>query len=1263
MFRGTPRDCAGCHSGGTLQSRSNVSKPANHFATPLACDTCHNTNTFSGARFNHLGVTAGTCATCHNGVVATGKTSTHMVTTTSCDTCHRPSAWVPASSFDHTGVVPGTCATCHNGSRAKGKHSAHVPEQLVAGIGNASCDSCHKGGFASFRPAQVHSNFMITAQCTACHTGSFPPATGKPNTEVHANVTNCESCHQTTGWQGAKVDHSKFSAATNCAVCHNGNTATGKPGAHIPVGTTNCIACHGKSGPGWKPSSTWNHTQVAVAGQCNSCHTGAFPPADGMSSKHVPHTRITGVGNPSCDSCHRSGYNSFTPGYFHAYFNVTAQCSTCHTGSYPGAVGKPNTPIHATATVCESCHRTGSWRNATVDHTAFNGATNCASCHNGSTATGKSATHIPVGAVNCVSCHNKEGPGWRPATYWNHTQVAVAGQCGSCHSGAFPPADGRKANHIPYASVAGVGNPGCDSCHRSGYQSWAPGYFHANFSVSAQCATCHTGSFQSAVGKPNTPVHVGVTNCETCHKTTGWANASVDHSKFNQGTNCVTCHNGTTATGKSATHMPVGATNCVSCHNKAPSSWRPSLWNHTQVAVTGQCATCHTGAFPPADGRLPNHIPYASVNGVGNPSCDSCHRSGFISWAPGYFHANFNVSAQCATCHTGTFMAAVGKPNTAIHAGQTTCENCHKPGSWLGATVDHAPFTTATACASCHNGSAATGKSATHIPTGSTNCIACHAKSPTPWKPATTWNHTQVTVAGQCASCHSGAFPPADGKTTNHVPYQSISAAASANCDRCHKSGYVSWAPGYFHANVSVTTQCATCHTGTYQNAVGKPNTPIHANATACESCHKTTGWTGATVDHAGFTSATVCASCHNGATATGKPATHMPVSGTTNCIACHTKAPGSWKPSLWNHTQVAVSGQCATCHSGAYPPADGKVANHVPYASVTGIGNASCEACHKAGFTSWAPGQLHKNFSVTAQCATCHTGTFLAAVGKPNTAIHANATTCESCHNTTAWGGAAVDHSKYNAATNCASCHNGSTASGKPATHIPVGTTNCLSCHNKSPSTWKPSTWNHTQLAVTAQCATCHTGGFQPADGKPANHVPTSSITGVGNRELRCLPQVGLQHLGAGLLPRQLHRDCAVLKLPHRQLPRRRGQTQHRHPQRRDELRAVPQHQPLDRRQGGSHTFQRLDQLRQLPQRHSGRRQVEPAHPDHGQLPVLPRQVAHTVEACNLLEPHAGHGGGSVRHLPQRRLPAGRRQGAQPHPLRQRRRLGQRQL
>jgi hypothetical protein len=298
------------------------------------------------------------------------------------------------------------------------------------------------------------------------------------------------------------------------------------------------------------------------------------------------------------------------------------------------------------------------------------------------------------------------------------------------------------------------------------------------------------------------------------------------------------------------------------------------------------------------------------------------------------------------------------------------------------------------------------------------------------WKPSR-FNHTQVPVTAQCASCHTGTFPPADGKAATHTPYQLVAAAASANCDVCHKSGYTTWTPAKLHTNVVVASQCATCHISS------KPNNSTHVGQTVCESCHKSTStWLGAKTDHSTFTAATNCTNCHTGGSgATGKNSTHIPV-GSTNCISCHSTS--TWKPSRFNHTQVPVTAQCASCHTGGFAPADGKPAKHIPYQLVTGASTANCDTCHRSGYTSWAGGKLHTAVTVAGQCKTCHNGTYASqgAVGKatnhiPETQLlNGAAMECNACHTATTSWAQRMNHnnSMGGGAGWCKGCHASST-------------------------------------------------------------------------------------------------------------------------------------------------------------------------------------------------------------------------------------------
>ena len=590
IFKGTPRDCASCHLSSMRFARGNVVMPQQHLPTQLSCDSCHSTQSFVGARFNHQGVVPGTCTSCHNGSTGSGKPSGHIQTSASCDSCHRTNAWSPATSFDHAGVLPGTCSSCHGAGRASAKPARHMPTNA-----GQSCDDCHRS----------------------------------------------------------------FTA--------------------------------------WRPTA-WNHSQMPVTGQCASCHTGGYPPADGRPANHVPYATVPAAASANCDTCHRGSYSTWANGRLHANVSVTTGCASCHTGTYLNAVGKPNNATHATVTGnCESCHRsTSTWAGARTDHASFNAATNCASCHNGSAAAGKPGNHVPTTA-SCFSCHNVSPAGWTP-TKWNHTQVTVTAACASCHTGGYPPADGRPANHIPYQTVPITAAANCDSCHRGSYTTWGNGRLHANHSISTGCVSCHSGAYLNAVGKPNNATHATITgNCESCHRSTAsWGTVTFAHSPANAvGTGtCDTCHNGTSARGKPATHIPVpaGAARCDSCHRSQASFATAVTMNHA-VVTTGQCRSCHNGSYLSAgtQGALAkptNHIPEASqlLNGAAM-DCNSCHIGTSVWTTVTMNHNNTqgNGAGWCKGCHTRgqTWLGSMERMSLTHErsTGVTDCSQsgCHRP--------------------------------------------------------------------------------------------------------------------------------------------------------------------------------------------------------------------------------------------------------------------------------------------------------------------------------------------------------------------------------------------------------------------------------------------------------------------------------------------------------------------------------------------------------------------------------------------------------
>ncbi len=809
IFRGTPRACAICHSRGGLGMAEGM--PPSHVPVSATCSSCHSTIAWTPANFRHRadqGVTTGDCGSCHNGSTAPGKSAGHPVTTGPCDTCHQTSAWLPAG-YTHALAKPGECASCHNGTTATGKQPGHIPT-------TATCDTCHAAG-SSFAPitvgiATLHASMAGPASagnCSSCHGGGFVTqnAQTKPAKHVATNA-QCDTCHKSsTTWATATFDHA--AAATpvtgRCADCH-GVSALGKPDSHVPT-TQQCDACH-TSLVAFKPA-TMNH--VATAGQCVSCHNGAynFANANAQTASHIPTTA-------QCDTCHVSGFVTWSPSMMN-HTGMEGRCITCHSGGFiaQNAQTKPATHV-ATTAQCDTCHKsTVTWATATFEHAAASTpvAGRCSSCHNSTQALGKPTSHVPTGA-QCDTCH-AGFISFKPAQM-NHT--GLAGLCSTCHSGSytFANAQARPVNHVPTSRE-------CDSCHVSGFVAWGPAQMN-HTGLAGLCSSCHNGTYLAQNAQVKPVAHVATTaQCDTCHgSTTTWATVSFVHAADAVG-QCATCHNSVNALGKPTNHVPTAA-QCDSCHS-GYSAFKPARMNHAGTA--GACAQCHSGTytFVNALARSNSHIPTIA-------SCDVCHTGGYVAWSPAVMnHAGLN--GVCANCHSGGYVTQNAQTKPATHIATTAqCDTCHSSTTtWATATFNHAAATPAVAgrCSSCHNSVNALGRPTNHIPT-TAQCDTCHtsfaAFAPAAMSHAAT---TGPVSAGNCAICHSGTYVFANARTkpATHI-------TTSAQCDACHKST-VSWAGASYAHDAAAAGRCSECHNGSA--ALGRPT--VHIPTTAqCDSCH-----------------------------------------------------------------------------------------------------------------------------------------------------------------------------------------------------------------------------------------------------------------------------------------------------------------------------------------------------------------------------------------------------------------------------------------
>jgi len=199
------KDCSGCHNTNNWDGGTQIRKVAAQAATrstvgtvisaPVASASAAGAlqpgapqmSTARGAAalgLSHAGVTSN-CASCHNGVLATGKGAAHIVSNAACQNCHTTFAWLPAR-FDHQGVTA-SCASCHNGVQAPGKPTRHV-------LTTKDCAACH--GTITWAAA-TFSHLGLNEACRGCHNGIN--AIGKQIQHV-TTPSDCGSCHSTLNW-------------------------------------------------------------------------------------------------------------------------------------------------------------------------------------------------------------------------------------------------------------------------------------------------------------------------------------------------------------------------------------------------------------------------------------------------------------------------------------------------------------------------------------------------------------------------------------------------------------------------------------------------------------------------------------------------------------------------------------------------------------------------------------------------------------------------------------------------------------------------------------------------------------------------------------------------------------------------------------------------------------------------------------------------------------------------------------------------------
>lgn len=192
--------CSKCHGAEGKKAHPEIKEER--------CGVCHqSTKDWKQVSFDHKGTLAQEpCTACHP--VPSG--ALHQVAGNNCQSCHGTDAWKPAR-FEHKELAAGVrqdCARCHG---AQGRR-AH------AGITSRQCAACHTST-ANWKQVNFNHGNVSGQACTSCH------ATPRGGFHQSARGMACSQCHTTRAWRPSTFRHDPFFVDDEhygiaCRTCH-----------------------------------------------------------------------------------------------------------------------------------------------------------------------------------------------------------------------------------------------------------------------------------------------------------------------------------------------------------------------------------------------------------------------------------------------------------------------------------------------------------------------------------------------------------------------------------------------------------------------------------------------------------------------------------------------------------------------------------------------------------------------------------------------------------------------------------------------------------------------------------------------------------------------------------------------------------------------------------------------------------------------------------------------------------------------------------
>jgi hypothetical protein len=669
---------------------------------------------------------------------------------------------------------------------------------------------------------------------------------------------------------------------------------------------------------------------------------------------------------------------------------------------------------------CGLCHGSDGWKPEKIspafNHASYgfplsgaHSAAKCMACH--------ASLDFTQGRQLCASCHQDPHRG------------EMGSDCSRCHSArSFTDRSAMVRQHqsTRFPLTGSHAQIDCEGCHKPSAQG------KMQFvGTKAECQNCHMEQYKSTTN-PDHQAGGFPLDCASCHTTLTWGTKSFDHDKTafpltgaHQSTACQACHGDGVYKGKS--------TDCYGCHKKDyDGATSPA---HASAGFPTTCLQCHTTATwagAKFDHNTQTSFPLTGAHN--SAQCSGCHGDGVYK----------GKATACYSCHK-TDYDGTADPKHGAAAFATACESCHTTANWTGATFNHTTQTTfpltgahsALDCNQCHGDYVFKGKS--------TLCYACHT---TDYNGTTNPAHKTGGFPTACESCHG--TNNWTSSTFNHntsTKFALTGAHTSVACNQCHGDGV--------YAGKSML--CYSCHADKYTTPV--LNHAAAAFATTCENCHTTTAWNPGAFNHSTSTTfplsgahpAVACSGCHGDNVFKGK---------NTLCYSCHqADYTGATNPA---HATAGFPTTCESCHGTANWTSSTFNHNTSTTFPLTGAHQAvACNGCHGDN--------VFKGKSTL--CYSCHADKYTTPV--LNHAAAAFATTCESCHSTTAWNPGTFNHTTSTTfpltgahpAVACNQCHGDNVFKGKSAL--------CYSCHQADyTATTNPA---HQSGGFPTTCETCH--------------------------------------------------------------------------------------------------------------------------------------------------------------------------------------------